>query len=61
MKELLPRRSYETEHPRLEKRPVAFRYKNAVDVWVYTENESEAQRALDAGHDSQGLYVRDWR
>ena len=43
----------------LKKRPVAFRYKNGVDEWVYTENEAETQRALDTGHDCQGLYVRD--
>lgn len=44
---------------KLVKRPVAFRYKNAVDQWVYTENEAETQHALNTGHDAQGLYVRD--
>lgn len=43
----------------LRKRPVAFRYKDVDDQWIYTEDEAEAQRALDTGHDSQGLYVRD--
>lgn len=43
----------------LAKRPVAFRYKNAVDEWVLTLDEQEAQQALDTGHDYQGLYVRD--
>jgi hypothetical protein len=43
----------------LRKRPVAFRYKDSVDGWVYTENESEAQQAFHNGHDTQGLYVRD--
>lgn len=42
----------------LMKRPVAFRYKNAADVWVYTEDEMDTVRALDTGHDAQGLYVR---
>lgn len=43
----------------LLKYPVAFRYKNGSDQWVYTENEAETQHALDTGHDSQALYVRD--
>lgn len=59
MKELIPRRVYDTEQPRLQKRPAAFRYKNGSDQWVYTENEAETQHALDTGHDSQALYVRD--
>lgn len=42
----------------LRKRPVAFRYKNENDEWVYTENEGETQNALNMGHDSQALYVR---
>jgi hypothetical protein len=41
------------------KRPVAFRYKDEKDAWILTSDESEAVRALDAGHDYQGLYVRD--
>ena len=45
----------------LRKRPVAFRYKNDIDEWVYTESEAECQQALDTGHDAQGLYVRDGR
>lgn len=44
---------------RLQKRPVAFRYKNEADEWVLTADEAETQRALDTGHDAQGLYVRD--
>ncbi len=43
----------------LRKRPVAFRFKNASDAWIYTEDEGRAQNALDTGHDSQALYVRD--
>ena len=42
----------------LMKRPVAFRYKNAVDQWVLTTDEAEADQALNSGHDAQGLYVR---
>lgn len=45
----------------LRKRPVAFRYKDFADGWVYTENEAECQHALDNGHDSQALYVRSGR
>lgn len=45
----------------LVKRPVAFRYKNGTDQWTYTENEAETQAALDNGHDSQALFVRDGR
>ena len=43
----------------LVKRPIAFRYKDFADGWVYTENEAEANEAINAGHDSQALYVRD--
>ena len=31
----------------LRKRPVAFRYKDGVDTWVYTENELLVQDALN--------------
>lgn len=43
----------------LSKRPVAFRYKTAGDQWSYTEDEAEANNAINQGHDSQALYVRD--
>lgn len=43
----------------LKAMPVAFRFKDAVDAWVYTEDEAAANRAIERGRDSQGLYVRD--
>lgn len=43
----------------LAKRPVAFRYKDSSDRWSYTEDESLANDAINMGHDSQALYVRD--
>jgi hypothetical protein len=43
----------------LEKRPVAFRYTDGSNKWIYTENEGEAQKALDNGRDAQGLYARE--
>jgi len=43
----------------LRKRPVAFRYKNDVDEWVYTEDEAKAQIAFNSGGDTQALFVRD--
>jgi hypothetical protein len=43
----------------LQKRPVAFRYTDGTDKWVYTEDEGEAQKALDSGRDAQGLYARE--
>ncbi len=51
--------TYAPSELRLKKRPVAFRYKSEADQWIYTENEAETQHALDTGHDSQALFVRD--
>jgi hypothetical protein len=60
MKELLPRRDYETTQPRLEKRPVAWRVKDFADGWIMFQNENDANvYAASTGALIQGLYVRD--
>jgi hypothetical protein len=45
---------------KLGKRPVAFRLKNNLGVWVYYENEEKvAAIAEECRDDYQALYVRD--
>jgi len=44
----------------LVKRPVAFRVKNNLGIWVFYEDEKRAAEAAEHQHtDYQGLYARD--